>query len=159
MRVNEKIERITPDALISGIDIGKTKCCARFFDYRELEVYHKVWFDKTENLDAIGCQITAAMYKENKTDVIISFEPTGHYWLNIDKYFKDNDQETVLMPTYTVKQAKEMHDQNPTKSDSKDNNCLKDWLKLFLVYLILSSIDVSADDKLVGFQASPVINI
>lgn len=70
--------------------------------------------DKTENLDVIGCQITAAMYKENKTDVIISFEPTGHYWLNIDKYFNCG-QETVLMPTYTVK-----HDQNPTKSDSKD---------------------------------------
>ena len=120
MRVNEKIERITPDTLICGIDIGKTKCCARFCDYRGLEVYHKVWFDKTENLDAIGCQITAAMYNENKTDVIISFEPTGHYWLNIDKYFKDCGQETVLMPTYTVKQAKEMHDQNPTKSDPKD---------------------------------------
>ena len=55
-----------------------------------------------------------------KTAVIIAFEPTGHYWLNIDKYFKDCGQETVLMPTYTVKQGEEMHDQNPTKSDPKD---------------------------------------
>ena len=120
MRVNEKIERITPDTLICGIDIGKTKCCARFCDFRGLEVYHKVWFDRTDNLDVIGCHITAAMYKENKNDVIISFEPTGHYWLNIDKYFRDCGQETVLMPTYTVKQEKEQYDQNPTKSDPKD---------------------------------------
>lgn len=120
MKVNEKIKRITPDTLICGIDIGKTKCCARFCDYRGLEVYHKVWFDRTEDLDAIGCQITLAMYKENKKDVIIAFEPTGHYWLNIDKYFKDCGQETVLMPTYTVKQAKGMYDQDPTKSDPKD---------------------------------------
>ena len=120
MRVNEKIKRITQDTLICGIDIGKTKCCARFCDFRGLEVYHKVWFDRTKNLDAIGCHITAAMYQANKTDVIIAFEPTGHYWLNVDKYFKDCGQETVLMPTYTVKQAKEMHDQNPTKSDPKD---------------------------------------
>lgn len=120
MGVNEKIERITPDTLICGIDVGKTKCCARFCDFRGLEVYRKVWFDRTDNLDAIGCHITAAMYKENKNDVIISFEPTGHYWLNIDKYFKDCGQETVLMPTYTVKQAKEQYDQNPTKSDPKD---------------------------------------
>ena len=76
MRVNEKIERITPDTLICGIDIGKAKCCTRFCDYRGMEVYHKVWLDKTENLDSISCQITVAMYKENKTDVIIAFEPT-----------------------------------------------------------------------------------
>lgn len=120
MRVNEKIERITQDTLICGIDIGKTKCCARFCDFRGLEVYHKIWFDRTENLDKIGCHVTAAMYKENKTDVIVAFEPTGHYWLNIDKYFKDCEQETVLMPTYTVKQSKEQYDQNPTKSDPKD---------------------------------------
>ena len=120
MRVNEKIERITQDTLICGIDIGKTKCCARFCDYRGMEMYHKVWFDRTGDLDVIGCQITAAMHLENKTDVIISFEPTGHYWLNIDKYFKDCGQETVLMPTYTVKQEKGVHDQDPTKSDPKD---------------------------------------
>lgn len=120
MRVNEKIKRITPDTLICGIDIGKTMCCARFCDYRGMEVYHKVWFDRTDNLDSIGCHITAVMYKENKNDVIIAFEPTGHYWLNIDKYFKDCGQETVLMPTYTVKQSKEQYDQNPTKSDPKD---------------------------------------
>ena len=120
MRVNEKIERIKENTLICGIDIGKTKCCARFCDYRGLEVYHKVWFDRTENLDAIGCHITAAMHLENKNDVIISFEPTGHYWLNVDKYFKDCGQETVLMPTYTVKQSKGQYDQDPTKSDPKD---------------------------------------
>lgn len=120
MRVNEKISRITENTIICGIDIGKTKCCARFCDYRGMEVYHKVWFDKTKDLDAIGCQITAASYATGKTDVLVSFEPTGHYWLNIDKYFKDNEIETVLMPTYTVRQEKEQYDQNPTKSDPKD---------------------------------------
>ena len=45
MRVNEKIEKITEDTIICGIDVGKTNCCARFCNYRGLEVYKKVWFD------------------------------------------------------------------------------------------------------------------
>ena len=120
MRVNEKIERIKPETIICGIDIGKTNCCARFCDYRGKEVYKKIWFDRTKDLDAIGCQITAAMYKENKKDIIVSFEPTGHYWLNINKYFKDNEIETVLMPTQTVNQEKGVYDGEMVKSDPND---------------------------------------
>ena len=41
MRVNEKIKRITPDTLICGIDVGKTKCCARFCDYRGVILWLK----------------------------------------------------------------------------------------------------------------------
>ena len=120
MRVEEKIQRIKPETLICGIDIGKTNCCARFCDFRGMEVYKKVWFDRTKNLDVIGCQITAAMHKENKTDIIIVFEPTGHYWLNIDKYFKDRNIETALMPTKTVKDEKDSYDGQPIKSDPRD---------------------------------------
>lgn len=119
-KVNEKIERITPDTLICGIDIGKTNCCARFCDYRGMEVYKKVWFDRTKDLDVIGCSITAAMHNTGKTDVLIAFEPTGHYWLNIDKYFKECEQETVLMPTKTVKDEKDSYDGQPIKSDPRD---------------------------------------
>lgn len=120
MRVNEKIEKITENMLICGIDVGKTKCCARFCNFRGMEVYHKVWFDRTEDLDVIGAHITAAMCKESLTKVLVSFEPTGHYWLNIDKYFKDNNIETVLMPTQTVHQEKGVHDGENIKSDPKD---------------------------------------
>ena len=119
-KVNERIERITENTLVCGIDIGKTNCCCRFCDYRGKEVYKKVWFDRTKSLDAIGCQITAAMHIENKNDVLVAFEPTGHYWLNIDKYFKDNEIETVLMPTKTVKDEKDSYDGQPIKSDPRD---------------------------------------
>ena len=120
MRVEEKIQRIKPETLICGIDIGKTNCCARFCDFRGMEVYKKVWFDRTKNLDVIGCQITAAMHKENKIDIIVVFEPTGHYWLNNDKYFKDRNIETALMPTKTVKDEKDSYDGQPIKSDPRD---------------------------------------
>ncbi|MCM1197143.1 MAG: transposase, partial [Roseburia sp.] len=120
MRVNEKIKKITEDMIICGIDIGKTNCCARFCNYRGMEVYKKVWFDRTKDLDVIGAHITAAMYKEGLTKILVSFEPTGHYWLNIDKYFKDHEIETVLMPTQTVKQEKGVHDGEMIKSDPQD---------------------------------------
>lgn len=120
MRVNEKIEKITEDTIICGIDVGKTNCCARFCNYRGLEVYKKVWFDRTKDLDVIGAHITAASYTTGLNKIIVAFEPTGHYWLNIDKYFKDNDIETVLMPTQTVKQEKGVHDGEMVKSDPND---------------------------------------
>lgn len=69
-------------------------------------MYHKVWFDRTENFDAIGCNIIVVMYETEKTDVILVFELIGHYWLNIDKYFKDCGQETVLMPKYTKRRKR-----------------------------------------------------
>ena len=120
MRVNEKIEKITEDTIICGIDIGKTNCCARFCNYRGLEVYKKVWFDRTKDLDVIGAHITAACHLTGLNNIIVSFEPTGHYWLNINKYFKDREIETVLMPTQTVKQEKGVHDGEMIKSDPQD---------------------------------------
>lgn len=120
MRVNEKIEQITENTIICGIDVGKTNCCARFCNYRGLEVYKKVWFDRTKDLDVIGAHITAASHLTGLNNVIVAFEPTGHYWLNINKYFKDNEIETVLMPTQTVKQEKGVHDGGMVKSDPVD---------------------------------------
>ena len=120
MRVNEKIEKITEDTIICGIDVGKTNCCARFCNYRGLEVYKKVWFDRTKDLDVIGAHITAASHLTGLNNVIVAFEPTGHYWLNINKYFKDNEIETLLMPTQTVKQEKGVHDGGMVKSDPVD---------------------------------------
>lgn len=120
MRVNEKIEKITDNTIICGIDVGKTNCCARFCNYRGLEIYKKVWFDRTKDLDIIGAHITAASYQTGLTNIIVAFEPTGHYWLNIDKYFRDNNIETVLMPTQTVKQEKGVHDGEMVKSDPVD---------------------------------------
>ena len=120
MRVNEKIEKITEDMLICEIDIGKTNCCARFCNFRGSEVYKKVWFDRTEDLTVIGAHITAAMNQTGLTKILVSFEPTGHYWLNINKYFRDLEVETVLMPTQTVRAEKGVHDGDNVKSDPKD---------------------------------------
>ena len=120
MRVNEKIAKITEDTIICGIDVGKTNCCARFCNFRGLEVYKKVWFDRTKDLDVIGAHITAACHLTGLNSIIVAFEPTGHYWLNINKYFKDNEIEAVLMPTQTVKQEKGVHDGEMVKSDPVD---------------------------------------
>ena len=41
----------------------------------------------------------------------------------------------------------------------KESNCLKDCLKLLVLYLILSLSVVSTEAKSIGFQTSPVENI
>lgn len=55
MRVNEKLERITPNTLICEIEVEKAKYYVKFHDCKGLEVYNKVWFDEIKNLDAIRC--------------------------------------------------------------------------------------------------------
>ena len=39
MRVEEKIQRMKPETLICGIDIGKTNCCARSEEWRYIKKF------------------------------------------------------------------------------------------------------------------------
>jgi len=55
-----------------------------------------------------------------KDQLMVGMEPTGHYWLCFAQYLKDNGIKLVLVNPYHVKKSKELDDNSPTKNDRKD---------------------------------------
>lgn len=125
-RVNERLNEITANTLIVGIDIAKNKHWARFVDCRGLEVGKAIAFTN----DIIGfkaiiskikeiCNSKTAQYSFDK--VVAGMEPTGHYWKALASYLdKQPDIKVVGVNPYHTKKAKELDDNSPTKSDKKD---------------------------------------
>ncbi len=121
MRVNEKLMRITENTIVVGIDIAKRKHYARFVDYRGNLIYKTISFDNNQcGFEKLIEAINIVKEKTEKGDVIIGCEPTGHYWFNLRDYLRKKELELVIVGTYATKQAKELDDNSPTKSDPKD---------------------------------------
>ena len=47
-------------------------------------------------------------------------EPTGHYWFAFAKYVSDYQKTLVMVNPFSVKKIKELDDNSPKKTDSKD---------------------------------------
>ncbi|MQN02198.1 MAG: IS110 family transposase [bacterium LCO1.1] len=51
----------------------------------------------------------------------------GHYWFNLGAFLQSHGMRTVLVNPYHVKQAKELDDSNPMKTDRKDPKVIAGW--------------------------------
>lgn len=51
---------------------------------------------------------------------MIGCEPTGHYWFAFSKYVTEHQKTLVMVNTFSVKKIKELDDNSPRKTDSKD---------------------------------------
>ena len=118
---NDKIMSITEQTLVVGVDIAKETHFARAFDYRGIELGKVFKFENTrEGLESFRDWIAALEKKEHKSSSIVGMEPTGHYWLNLGHYLKDRGIRLVFVNPFHVKRSKELDDNTPSKSDSKD---------------------------------------
>jgi transposase len=118
---NEKLNQVTENTLIVGMDIAKRTHYACFVDERGrvLEKSFAVHQSK-EGFEALYENVLHAMKVYEKTDVIVGIEPTGHYWMNL-AYFLDNyGIPLVMVNPMHVKKAKELDDNLQTKNDKKD---------------------------------------
>lgn len=119
---NAKIESITKETLIVGIDIGSETHYARAFDWRNYEYSRKPL--AFSNNEAGFMEFKAWMEdiaeKNGKTVVVPGMEPTGHYWFALGAYLQGNGMRPVHVNPHHVKKSKEMDDNNPSKNDRKD---------------------------------------
>ena len=119
---NKKIEQITEETIVIGIDIGSETNFARAFDWRGREITKKVYkFNNSrEGFIFFDGWMTDLLHRTAKMQIIVGCEPTGHYWFPLAGHLKDMGILLVTVNPYHVKQTKEIDDNSPTKTDQKD---------------------------------------
>ena len=128
---NEKLSFISDDMLIVGCDIGSETHYARAIDIRGRELSRKAL--AFEN-DAEGfqkardwaVQLAAA---NDKKQIVLGIEPTGHYWFCLAAWMVSNGISVVQVNPYAVKQTKELEDNSQQKDDRKDPKLIANLVK------------------------------
>ena len=128
---NDRLNQVTADTLVVGVDIGSQEHFARAFDWRGFEFTKRAfkfgntcvgflsflrWLDETQN-------------KTGMKKIIVGCEPTGCYWLGFQKFLQDHDVLLVTVNPYSVKKCKELDDNSPEKSDLKDPKTIAGLVK------------------------------
>lgn len=128
---NEKIEMITEDFLIIGIDVGSTTHYARAFDYRGVEFSKKAFSFKNtdQGFKSFKSWVCAIAVQQGKKMFLVGMEPTGHYWFNLGKFVQDSGMILAHVNPAAVKKSKELDDNDPSKNDRKDPKVIAGLLK------------------------------
>lgn len=118
---NEKILQMTEKTLIVGIDIAKHKHVSRAQDFRGIQFGKALTFENSsEGFKSLMTWVDTLQSKHGKHELIIGMEPTGHYWLPLAYWLKNQEIKFVVVNPAHVKQTKELDDNSPTKNDVKD---------------------------------------
>lgn len=119
---NEKIEQVTDSTIVVGVNIGSQIHYARAFDNRGRELTKRVFsfHNDLEGFNSFNLWVETLKSENKKTAVLIGCEPTGHYWFAFAKYVKDHQKRLVMVNPFSVKKIKELDDNSPKKTDSKD---------------------------------------
>jgi transposase len=118
---NEKILQIKNETLVVGVDIGKDTHYARAFDNRGIELAKLLRFSNTViGYDALDAWLKTIMQQHMKTEAMVGFEPTGHYWFTLGDHLRREGHQLGIVNPFHVKCTRELDDNSQTKSDSKD---------------------------------------
>lgn len=118
---NEKILQIQLETLVVGIDIGKETHYARAFDNRGIELAKLLRFSNTaQGYESLESWMQNIMQQKQKTETMVGFEPTGHYWFTLGDFLQRKGHALGIVNPFHVKCTRELDDNSQTKSDRKD---------------------------------------
>lgn len=128
---NDKLSFISDDMLILGCDIGSETHYVRAIDTRGRELSRKALafennaegFRKAHDW---AVQLAAA---NDKKQIVLGLEPTGHYWFCLAAWMVSNGISVVQVNPYAVKQTKELEDNSQQKDDRKDPKLIANLVK------------------------------
>ena len=128
---NDKLTFISDDMLILGCDIGSETHYVRAIDSRGRELSRDAYpFSNTaegfQSAKAWALQIAA---EQDKQQIVLGLEPTGHYWFCLAAWMISNGISVVQVNPYAVKQTKELEDNSQLKDDRKDPKLIANLVK------------------------------
>ncbi|WP_078546627.1 IS110 family RNA-guided transposase [Litchfieldia alkalitelluris] len=119
--MNYKINQVSENTLVVGIDIAKNKHYACAIDDRGRVLQKSFAFmNARHDFDYLHSTIVSLQEKHDKSELIIGFEPTGHYWMNLASYLVNLGIRFVMVNPLHVNRTKELDDNLQTKNDKKD---------------------------------------
>ncbi|QHT60880.1 IS110 family transposase [Paenibacillus lycopersici] len=119
--INQRIEKITPQHLIVGIDIAKETHVAAAVNFRGIQQGRKLVFSNhADGLERLLRWVQDLQRAYGFTEVIFGAESTGHYFLNVAFALRKRGLTVVLVNPLTTKRNKENRDNKPSKNDAKD---------------------------------------
>ena len=128
---NDKLSFISDDMLILGCDIGSETHYLRAIDVRGREL-SKDAFPFSNDREGFqqardwALELAAA---NDKKQVVLGLEPTGHYWFCLAAWMVSNGISVVQVNPYAVKQTKELEDNSQLKDDRKDPKLIANLVK------------------------------
>ncbi len=128
---NDKISFISDDMLIVGCDVGSEAHFARAIDTRGRELSKRAFeFSNTEEgFESVRDWLVTLAARNDKTQIVLGLEPTGHYWFDLATWMVSQGISVVQVNPYAVKQTKELEDNSQDKNDRKDPKLIANLVK------------------------------
>jgi len=133
----EKLARVAGATVIVGVDVGKDWHYVQMISAATGQAIGPA--RRIENTRA-GFELLDRMLGEGGAsevvgrhvparEVIVGLEPTGVYWMPLAYHLAQLGVQVVTVSPYATKQAKELADNSPTKSDAKDARVIADLVR------------------------------
>lgn len=128
---NDKISFISDEMLIVGCDIGSEFHYIRAIDSRGREVSKRAFefSNSAEGFVNAKKWMLELAVTNNKKQIVLGLEPTGHYWFALAAWMISEGISIVQVNPYAVKQSKEIEDNSQLKDDRKDPKLIANLVK------------------------------
>lgn len=128
---NAKLTFISDDMLILGCDVGSETHYVRAIDTRGRELSKSAFpfSNSSEGFQSAKKWAVEIAAANNKNQIVMGLEPTGHYWFCLATWMISNGISVVQVNPYAVKQTKELEDNSQLKDDTKDPKLIANLVK------------------------------
>lgn len=128
---NAKLSFISDDMLILGCDVGSETHYLRAIDTRGRELSKSAYSfrNNCEGFQSAKKWAVELAAKNEKKQIVLGLEPTGHYWFCLATWMIANGISVVQVNPYAVKQTKEVEDNSQLKDDTKDSKLIANLVK------------------------------